>query len=162
MKNNPILNLLIVLLLIFVSSCATHESENSDFPAVDVPKNKMNMVIQMEDLPQFFNSHKNHDCLDLHVKNLSDKTIVLPSNSQVMLFISVGGSWTSIINTIHDSTEFHNLPPTNTFPGGQVITVCPDIPGKGGTQIVRIILIGHYQNANDKFVGTFLDVTIVP
>jgi hypothetical protein len=78
-KNNQRVNLVILVLLILCSSCISQNYQ--DFPPVGLHEKAMNKVIKVEELPQFGNSHKNNDLLYVHIKNLSDKTIIFSSDS---------------------------------------------------------------------------------
>jgi hypothetical protein len=161
-KDSSRVYLLIAALLVLLSSCNSPNVDSNNFPSVGVPESAMNKVIQIEDLPQFGNSYKINDCLDLHIKSLSDKTIVFPSDSQILLFAETGGDWISIENGIHDSSEFHYLPPTETFPPGLVVTVCPNISNLAQPQTIRTIIIGYYKDSEEDLVGAYLDVIIEP
>jgi hypothetical protein len=145
-----------------MSSCNFSYSDSTDFPPVSLPSNEMNKVIQIEELPQFRNSHKNNDCLDLHVKNLSDKTIAFHSGSDILLFTKATGEWIPVADTMQNPSEIDYLAPTNQFPPGMVISTCPNIPNMIGAQIIRIIIIGHYTDAEEKLVGSYLDKTLFP
>jgi hypothetical protein len=154
--------LLMALLLVLLSSCNSSGVEINDFPPVNLPESAMNKVIQIETLPQFGNSYKNNNPLDLHVKNLSDKTFVFSYNTSVFLFREADGNWVEVKNNMHYPSELLYLFPKKIDPPGIVISTLPYIPHMVGSQIVRIIVVGHYENSESDLVGAYLDVTIKP
>jgi hypothetical protein len=159
-KKNQRVNLLILLLLIVCSSCISHNYQ--DFPQVELQKKAMNKVFKIEELPQFRNSHKNNDLLYLHVKNLSDKTIIFSSDSCIKLFAKIDGNWITVEDSMGYPSGNDFLLPEKNFPPGLILVPSPYIPEMLEPQIIRIIIIGHLENAEDKLVGAYLDVKILP
>jgi hypothetical protein len=163
MKPKYILHLvLITIILIIASACSGGKNETSDFPQVGLTENLMNKEMKIEDLPQFFNSFENDKGINLHLINLSNKTIIYPSDTKIRLFTKEDGIWKQVVNDIHGSIESNILLPTKEFPPGQVISIVPRISNLTEPQIVRVIVIGHFENEADKLVGAYLDVMIKP
>jgi hypothetical protein len=161
-KQSSRIYLLIALFLVSLPSCASHSVETSTFPSVGLPESAMNEVIQIEELPQFGNSHKNNTFLYLHVKNLSQKTIAFSRVSAVTIFTKNGENWDSVINNMHYPSEIIYLTPTNKSPSGIVINTVPHISMMIESKTIRIIVIGYYENSESDLVGAYLDVTIKP
>lgn len=162
MKNIFPLNVFFVVLLLILSSCISHSTANDDFPAVNVPAKAMNTVIQIEELPQFFNSNKNNTPITLHVKNLSDKTIIFPADSGISVYTKLGDNWLPVINNMQYPSEINYLPPFHQDPPGMVISIFPKIPNMTETQVISIIIIGYYENSVENHVGAYLDVKLLP
>lgn len=162
MNKYTLLNILFVFLIVQLTACVSHSGNDSKFPSVEVPQQEMNKAFQIEELPQFGNSHQNNAFLYLHVKNLSQKTIVFSRTSAVTIFTENGENWVPIINSMHYPAEIVYLPPTNKFPPGLVINTVPHISMMIESKIIRIIVIGHYENAEDELVGAYLDIKINP
>jgi hypothetical protein len=154
--------LFVVILLASLPSCSSNSSINNNFPGVDIPVEEMNTIIQIEDLPEFRNTYKNNEFLGLHIKNLSDKTIVFQIDSCILIFSGSGDNWLSTINTMHYPSEIRSLPSTKVYPPGMVIETSPNIPDMVGKQIIRIIVLGHYEDSEDQLVGAYIDVTLLP
>jgi hypothetical protein len=152
--------LYILVLLVVCSSCNSHGYQ--DFPAVSLEEKAMNTVFKIEELPQFRNSHKNNDLLYLHLTNLSDTTIVFPSDSCIRLFTKIDGNWTSIKDTMGYPSGNNYLLPENKSRPGLVLVPSPYIPNMLESRIVRIIIIGHPENTEDKLVGAYIDVKLLP
>jgi len=122
MKNRiQLYTILFAFLLVLSSGCSAGSDENCDFPAVGLPESVMNKEMRIEDLPQFYNSFKNGKGIYLHLKNLSDKTIVYPPDTQIQLFTKVEGTWKQVVNDIHGSNASNYLPTKKASPPGQVI-----------------------------------------
>ena len=159
--------LLTTILLLFtininLSSCKSSSVNNNDFPVVSLSRDMMNKMILLEDLPEFRNSYKNNDILLLHVKNLSESTFVFNSDSSTMIFTKNEDSWISVTNSMHNPSEIWTLPPKKVSPPGLVIGVSPSLSDMVDELNIRIVLIGHSENADDQLVGAYLDITLLP
>jgi hypothetical protein len=155
-------HLLLFLLILFLPSCSSSSIDNEDFPEVNLPSNMMNTTIQIEDLPEFGNSYANNDVLLLHIKNISDKTIVFDGSSCILIYTKSADNWVSVANNMHSPSEILTLLPMEIFPPGMVVGTVPMIPDLVKDQAIRIVVLGHYENSEDQLVGAFLDVTISP
>jgi hypothetical protein len=162
MKNVLLTNIFFGVLLLALSSCTSQITDNGDFPKVNVPEKTMNTVIQIEELPQFFNSNKNNTPITFHVKNLSNETISFPADTCILIFTKKGGNWLSVVNNMHYQSEIDYLPPFHQDPPGMVIDIFPNIPNMTEPEIIRIVIIGYYNNPEQNHVGAYLDVKLLP
>jgi len=155
----PLIVTVLLLILATVCSCS---SENNEIPDVNLSYDMMNKVIQIKDLPEFGNTHKNNSILSLQVINLSTENIIFDHQSCFSVFIRNGENWVTVENSMHYPSEIRTLPPKNLFPGGIVLGISPYIPNMVDDQVIRIILLGHFENDEDKLVGAYLDITLRP
>lgn len=149
----------LVFVCITMCSCSI---VNNDFPDINLPFYQMNKVIQINDLPEFGNTHRNNDILILQVLNTSDRNIVFEYQSCFLVFAKSGDEWLTVENSMHYPSEIRTLPPNNIFAGGIHLVLSPIIRDMVDKQEIRIIILGHYENAEDQLLGAFLDITLLP
>jgi hypothetical protein len=162
---------LLFVLLGFSVSCTAIGDNSNDLPGVTIPLQEMNTAFMLEDDPILANSHKNGQDLALVMRNLSHKTIVLPSDYGLIIFEFQNQSWNPVENGFLYTGGDKKLPTSDAFPPGLMAIAYPYIPGLSEPTDIRIVMIGYYENSdlatigyheNRAGVGAYLDITLLP
>ena len=159
-KKIIIFSLFIILLITSCSSKGT--SQNISFPGINIPPEEMNSSVQLWDDPISANTYKDGDVLDLRIKNLSNKTILLENDSEVKIFTKQNQSWKIIQNTMGSSSGEITLPPQSIYPPGADIVILPEIMNIKEQVTIYVVITGHYEDDPNKFTGSYIAIKINP
>ena len=159
-KKIIIFSLFIILLITSCSSKGT--SQNISFPGINIPPEEMNSSVQLWDDPISANTYKDGDVLDLRIKNLSNKTILLENDSEVKIFTKQNQSWKIIQNTMGSSSGEITLPPQSIYPPGAEIVILPEIMNIKEQVTLYIVITGHYEDDPNKVTGSYIGIKINP
>jgi hypothetical protein len=154
--------LIALLLMGFTISCSAKKDNSKDLPGIAIPIEEMNTAFVIVDEPVIVNSHKNGEHLTLVLRNLSDKTIIFPSNYDLSIFVFQDQVWKSVQNGFLYTGGEKVLPTSDVFPPGLVAIAYPYIPELSAPVTIRIVMIGHYENADNDNVGAYLDIPLLP
>jgi hypothetical protein len=153
----------LAVLLFFSASCnANNNRKPNDLPGMTIPLEEMNTAFVIEDLPLLGNSHKNGEYFELAVRNLSDKTIVLPNDYGLSIFAFQDQIW-NLVNNRNNYADSENLLLTSdAFPPGLAVVAYPYIPSLLEPTKLRIVMIGHNENSVTEVVGAYIDIILLP
>ena len=153
----------IVLSVVFIfTSCTTPTTSPEPSIGVNIPLDKLNTWVKLEDPPELTNSHKNDDLLQLHLINLSEKMIVFPGDFGIKVIRLDGQERGDISNNFFNGSEPHYLPPRSSYPLGLIVGTLPFVSGLSATIKIRIIVVGHVENLDGQQVGAYIDVELNP
>jgi hypothetical protein len=155
------ISVLLVTFLFLISSCSTKNDRNSnDLPGITISVEEMNTAFVIEDDPITANSHENNKRLSLVIRNLSDKTIVFPSDYGLRIFEFQDQMWNIVQNRMGYAESEKVLLPYDVFPPGLTAVAYPNIPGLLEPARIRIVMVGHYENSDSEVVGAYIDITL--
>jgi hypothetical protein len=130
-------------------------------PNMNVRTNNWNTSIKLIDDPALSNSHKNGELLILRVENLSETSVVFPTDFGIRLLVMEGEKWVSVQNNFY-YTGSNLLPTKNSYPLGLIVSAAPYISNLSSSTNIRLVIIGHAENNDNEPLGAYLDVMINP
>ena len=152
-----------LLILILSTSCSISKTPQTiSFPGINIPPEEMNSSVQLWDDPINVNTYKDGNVLDLRIKNLSNKTILLENDSEVKIFTKQDQSWKIIQNTMGSSSGEITLPPQALYPPGADIVILPEIMDIKEQVIIYVVITGHYEDDPNKLTGSYIAIKINP
>ncbi len=142
--------------------CVPNSATPGSLPGIDIPPDRMNTWIKLEDSREMGNSHQNGDLMQIHLINLSDKPIVFPGDFGIRVLTWDGGKWTDISNNFFNGSQPYYLPTTSEYPLGLNVGELPYVPGLSTPIEIRIIVVGHVGDMDGEQVGAYIDVPLNP
>lgn len=104
----------------------------------------------------------NKELFGFQVQNLSDKRIVFSGDYGVMLFRKQSNTWENVQNQLNYPKKEVLLPLAEEFPPGVGFFVIPDIADLNEKIILRVVVIGHFENKPNRSVGAYADIILNP
>ena len=152
---------LLIICILLLTSCTRQQIPlGSKMPGIDLTLDQMNKEIKLEPTTGMMDTFEFDGVLELDLENISDQSIVFPSDFGVKIFMKQGVDWIPIKNRFEYSDSTMILPPQKDYSFGPIVDVLPLLPSPStsGTTI-RIVVIGNVQGTG-KAVGAYIDIDL--
>lgn len=156
---SPKIFLFLLALLIIGCSCS---AQYDTLPGITIPLSEMNQEIQLIPNPGGDEILKNDTGYDIQIKNLSDHRIIFPGDYGLKLFTEKNKKWSEVDNTLTSSDSEIILPLTKEFPPGRVVSFIPHIINLKEKITLRIVVVGHDENASSRTISAYIDLPLSP
>lgn len=157
-------SILIVVSVIIFSFLGCGSKKDIQFlPGIPISQEKMNTNIALSIATEARNSFQNGIHLELTVTNLSNQSIVFPSDYGIAIFTKDGENWVRVTNNFSYAEGENILPPDKEYPGGIRLSLIPYVQNPHQYPlVVRVVITGHVIDKPTEVIGAFLDVKLKP
>jgi hypothetical protein len=146
---------------VLLSSCSVRNHESQDaVPGVPIPFSEMNTRIILNESVGMNEVFAKMKIIDLHLENLSNRSISFPPNYNLMIFIKNNDMWDPVENTYYypDSGSLF-LPTKKEYPPGMIVSLSPELKQALSPVTLRILVMGTIVDTGEK-VGAYLDIIL--